>query len=159
MRNLLSIAILSAILSCTKQANIPYHPVQVCSDISNNVDSINKYIQGRWNWLEEKRWDRISFSFEYITPKTSGYIETIKIKDSTIIFYKNYFIVAKYNFKIIKESDLFPGASDNAFFEFLDTKTGYTTNLVPISACSQFLVFHFEVVSDVAGTVTYKLIN
>ena len=159
MRCLLIITLIVTIFSCHKHPDLPYRPVQVCTDISSNVDSVNKYIHGRWNWLEEKRWVRTTFSFEYITPQTTGYIQNIKIVDSTIILYRNYFIEDKRNFKVVKESDLYPGGDNSAYFVFLDPKTNLVTNEVPITACSEFLIFHFEVISDFSGAFTYKKIN
>ena len=156
MRYPVIIGLIAIFFSCHKHPDLPYQPAQVCSGISSNVDSVNKYIHGRWNYVEEKRWDRSTFSFQYITPQTKGYIENITIADSTITFYKNFIRIGTYKFKVVKESDLFTIAGDDAFFVFLDPKTNYITNVVPISACSQFLVFHFEAISDFTGAITYK---
>lgn len=158
MRAIPLILFLLSIYSCKKDSNIPYQPVQVCSDLSNNIDSINKYIHGKWNWAEDKYLDRSSSNMVYITPKTTGYIRTMNITDSTITFYKNYFIQDKYKYKVAKGSDIpYFGSGNEVYLEFRDFKTGNYYGFVPISICSEYLVFYS--MGDPAIIGTYKLIK
>jgi hypothetical protein len=148
------------ITSCHKQQDEPYQPVILCSNLSSNVDTVKMYLQGKWRWVEDKHFQWGSQpGYVYNTPHTEKIIEIVKIKDSTIIFYKNYFISRKYKFRVAKEGDYLSGGNNSAVFVFIDEMNGNITNIVPIEACSQYFIFDPSSYSDISPISTYEKIN
>jgi hypothetical protein len=54
---ILASTIIFFVCGCEKEEK-PYVPVQLCPEITNNMDTILKYIPGTWSWVEEKRFNR-----------------------------------------------------------------------------------------------------
>lgn len=122
----------------------PYIPVQLCSDMTNNIDSINKYIHGTWKWVEEKRYNRITREYEYATPKDYGYNLTQIFSGDTLKFFKNTTPDSVYQFKIQRELEISNIPTDSttvvAYYSFYTMQSrGY----VAIMICkNQLLMLH-----------------
>jgi hypothetical protein len=158
MRTVSILIFVLIIPSCKKHNDTPYQPVQVCSNLSSNIDSVNKYIHGKWYWVETKYFTPAIPHTLYTLPSTEGYINTINISDSTLKFYKDYFLKDKYKFKTDKGSNIpYFGSGDEAYLEFFDYKTGIQGSFVPITICSNYLVFYS--MGDPISITTYKRIN
>lgn len=52
------------------------------------MDTILKYIRGTWNWVEEKRFNRITQEYEYFTPIDFG-TWFLNFSGDTAKFFKN----------------------------------------------------------------------
>ena len=138
---------------CCKKENQPYKPLERCPDLTNNMDTISKYIDGNWIWLEEKRWDRVKGEYEYLTPQTEGYTLQLVLSGDTARFYKNNDADSVYKFKILRESDIETWQPDDtlpviAFFGF---STGVRQSYVPIKICKDQLLMQHQFVSSIVG--------
>jgi hypothetical protein len=67
MKAILPLVLTLLLLSCGKDEG-PYQPVQLSNDLTNNMDTIQKYLPGRWEWVEDRQ--RTREGYLYYTPKT-----------------------------------------------------------------------------------------
>jgi hypothetical protein len=144
-----------AFAQCKKDK--PYVPIKACSDLTGNMDTVLMYIHGKWNWLQEKRYDRIDQEYKYLTPKTEDYTLVLEIKGDTATFFENdkYYDASRY--KILKESDITNILIDTeTVFAFYSLSSGLIQNYVPIKICSSFLVLNFEATTSVSGEQIWK---
>jgi bisphosphoglycerate-independent phosphoglycerate mutase (AlkP superfamily) len=135
----------------------PYVPVKICNDLTANIDTVLMLIHGKWNWLQEKRYNRVKQQYEYLTPKTEEYTLVVEIKGDTAKYYKNGKLDEIYKFKILKESDITNISTDtHAVFAFYNFLSGLIHNYVPIKICSSYLVLDFEATSTAGGEEIWK---
>lgn len=142
---------ISVLYGCEKEEK-PYVPVQLCADLSRNMDTINQYIHGTWDWIEEKRYNRIKGEYEYFTPKDYGYNLTRIFSGDTLKFFNNTTLDSVYQFKIQKEFEITNFPSDTlsviAYYSF---HTGLSRGYVPIIICKTQLLMLHDINSDVIG--------
>ena len=73
--------------SCEKSES-NYTPIVFCSNFTRDVDSIRLFLNGKWNWVEDKVL-HADGSISYFTPQSQEYEESFSISGDTILFYKN----------------------------------------------------------------------
>jgi hypothetical protein len=146
------VAFLALLLAnaCKKEEK-PYVPVVRCENFTRNVDSINLYIQGNWNWVEEYRVSRTGE--EYIRPNTSGYYPIkLSISGDTASFYVNHIPDSVYQFKIKKLSEFTNYSEDTVpvlvYYSFF---TGIRKTHVPILICRNQILMQHQYVSSFVG--------
>jgi hypothetical protein len=143
--------------SCHKEKL--YVPVKPCSDLTSNIDTVSMYLKGKWNWMQEQRYDRVDQDYKYLTPRTEGYTLTLEIEGDTVTFYKNSKFYDASKFKILKESDITNIQTDtDTVLAFYNLSSGFIQNYVPIKICSSFLVLQFQLTSSVVGEQIWKRI-
>jgi hypothetical protein len=148
---ILASTIIFFVCGCEKEEK-PYVPVQLCPEITNNMDTILKYIPGTWSWVEEKRFNRITREYEYFTPKDFG-TWFLNFSGDTAKFFKNETIDSVYRFKIQRLFEI-PGylPTDSlpvlAYYSF---HTGMRRSYVPIMICDTQLLMQLDIFSDIAG--------
>ena len=145
------------IYGCEKDEK-PYVPVERCPDLTRNMDTINKYIHGTWQWLEEKRYDRYKNEYVYFTPKTPGWYNlSISLSGDTIRFFKNNIPDSVYRFKIQRELEITNYPTDSlpviAYYSFYN---GVIRNYVPIMMCKKQMLLQYQFDSDIAGEDVYQ---
>ena len=140
---------------CSKDKG-PYIPLKPCSDLTRNKDTILLFIQGRWNWLEDKSISRDG-TINYYTPSTEGYTEELKITGDTIIFYKDRQVASPFKFKIIPEKEISFRPEDNNYCLVLyDIITNSFKNYYPVKICSNYLILEQTYRSDFQPDRTFK---
>lgn len=154
MKNILaSIVVITIFLfayGCGKEKK-PYVPVVRCPDLTRNIDTINRYIQGTWEFLEELRcsWD----GCQYLTPSSPGmYRTTLKLSSDTARFFKNNTPDSVYKFRIQREFEISNYAPDSlpviVYYSFY---TGIRRTYVPIMICKDQLLMQHQLVSSFVG--------
>ena len=154
MKNFLILILIFLIIFCgCEKENKAYVPIERCSDLTRNMDTINKYIQGTWEWIEEKRYDRYQNGYIYFTPKTPGWTER-KMKlflDTAIISIPNT-QDSTFRFKIQWFFEITGFPSDSlpviAYYSFY---TGLRKNAIPIMICKNQLLLQHQFVSSNFG--------
>ena len=153
------IILLFSIFSCKKKPGEEYIPVQIPCTLSKNIDTVKLYIQGTWEWLEEKRADRVQQKFVYLTPQTQGYTSTMQIGKDTIRFFKNNYPDSVYTYKILLQHDItgtnYPEDQDPAlvFYRLYD---GLRSNYVPLKICPDYLLLQYQYVTSIGGEIILK---
>ena len=153
MKNL-SLLILICIIflpACKKEVK-PYTPIERCADLTNNLDSINKYIQGTWERMEEVRLERLT-GLLYSHPNTPGWRNYIyKFSGDTVTMYNNGIQDSVYRFKIQRELEITNFPMDSSvvmvYYSFF---TGLRRRYIPIVICKTQLIFLNNLSSDVVG--------
>ena len=158
MKPLLLVLLTSMFFShCKKEEDKPYVPIQLCSDIGVDMDTINKYIQGTWKWAEHKLFASQTGEYIYMTPKTEGYNITLKISGDTAKFYRNSSADSTYRFQILKESDITGWPDDSqpviAYYSFI---TGLRESYFRVKICQNYFVAEQSYRSDIVGDVIWK---
>jgi len=151
---ILSFLILTCVifLSACKKEDKPYIPIERCSDFTNNIDSINKYIYGTWERMEEVRRER-STGITYYYPGTSGWRNFVyKFSSDTVTMYNNGVKDSVYRFKIQRELEItnFP-LDTSAVVVYYSFYTGLRRKYIPITICKTRLIFLNNLSSDVVG--------
>lgn len=154
MRHLSILILLFVILlyGCEKKEE-PYVPIQRCSDITRNMDTINKYIHGTWEWKEEKRFDRNQNEYVYYTPNSPGRNErTMRlIADTAIISIPNT-PDSVFKFKIQWQFEITGFPTDSLpMLVYYSFYTGIRQNAVPIMICKNQLLLQHQFVSSILG--------
>jgi hypothetical protein len=150
MKTIFLLVLTCIAFSCSKKEdNKPYVPIQLCTDISRDIDTINKYIPGTWKWAEDKLFASQTGEYVYMTPETEGYSVTLKISGDTARFYKNSLADSTYRFQILKESDItgFP-EDDKSVIAYYSFATGLRRNYLRIRICQGCFVTEQSYRSD-----------
>jgi hypothetical protein len=154
MKNYSILILLSIFILCAcKKENGPYVPVSLCPGLSNNMDTINKYIGGAWEFVEEKRVNYERNAFVYYTPNSTGWYHlTLKLSGDTAKFFVNGFADSTFGFKILRMSEVSNYPDDSfpilAYYSFF---TGIRRSAIPIMVCEHQLLMQLGLGSDVAG--------
>lgn len=141
------------VASCKKQeTDKPYVPVTRCADMTRNMDTITKYIQGNWEWVEEYRVTRYNGE-EYITPATPGFEHiTLRLFGDTARFVVNNKPDSVYKFMIQRLSDFTNYPADSlpviAYYSFY---TGLRRSQVPIMVCKNQILMQHQFVNSIVG--------
>lgn len=147
---------------CCKKKNPSveeYEPVQVSCILSTNIDSVKFYIQGTWQWIEEKRMDRTLQKFIYLTPQNQGYTRKLKLGNDTARFFKNNRPDSVYLYKVIKLTEItgtnFPEDEDPvlAFYRLADNAR---VSFVPLRICPTYLQLQYQYVRSIEGQQIWK---
>jgi hypothetical protein len=149
------ILLFCSLLFITCKKDKPYQPVQLCSEISNNADSIHKYIKGEWNWVEGRRMNRQG-EMEYITPKTQGYKETVKITSDTLIASRSGQPDLVGTYAIGKESDITNMPEDSASVLIVTQLPSTNQFYYQVFICKEYMMFYLSYRGDVSYDVIYK---
>lgn len=163
MRHLFFIILLSCIILCCKKKQTvvdeEYQPIQILCQLSNNLDTIRFYIKGNWEWLQEKRADRVQQKFVYLTPKTEGYSLTLALGNDTARFYKNNLPDSVYTYKVVRLAEIsgtsFPEDSLPVLV-FYNLYNGMRNSHVPIKICSNYMLLQYQYVSSIVGEDIWK---
>ena len=154
MRNqLLSfLLVVCLVYSCKKEEETkPYEPIQRNPDLSRNIDSINKYIQGTWEWKEELRvsWDGI----RYLTPQTPGmHHDYLKLSNDTARFFRDNKYDSVYKFRIQRELEITNYPTDSMWvIVYYSFYTGLRRSYVPILISKNQLLMQHQFVSSIVG--------
>ena len=159
MKPIFIIILLFSIFSCKKKPAEEYIPVQIPCILSKNIDTVKLYLQGTWEWLEEKRYNRGNPVPIYLTPKNQGYTSTIQIGKDTLRFYKDNKPDSVYTYKILLQHDItgtnYPEDQDPAlaFYRLYD---GLRNNYVPLKICHDYLLLQYQFVTSVGGEIILK---
>lgn len=159
MNKLILITLFLSVFSCKKKPTEEYTPVHIPYTLSKNLDTARLYIQGTWQWLEEKRYNRGLQKTVYLTPQNQGYTLTMRISNDTLRFYKNNRPDSVYTYKILLQHDItgtdYPEDGEPAlvFYRLYD---GLRSNYVPLSICSDFLQLQYQYVTSIGGQETWK---
>ncbi len=133
-----------------------YIPIQIPCYLSRNLDTAKLYIQGTWEWLEEKRMTR-NHGLIYLTPQTQGYTLTLKLKNDTAWFFKNNQPGSVYTYKILQEKEITNYPDDNkpviAYYRLSDN---LRSSYVPIKICPEYLLMQHQYVSSIVGENIWK---
>ena len=159
MKQFLIIILLFSIFSCKKKPVEEYIPVQILCTLSKNIDTVTLYIQGTWEWLEEKRYNRGLQKIEYFTPKTQGYSLTLKLSNDTARYFKNNLLESTYTFKIQRLTEIsgtnFPEDQDPVIV-FYNLHNGLRSSYVPLKICSNYLLLQYQFVRSIEGEWIWK---
>lgn len=161
MKYLLLTAILFSLVCCKKQPKkeIDYIPFVIPCNLSNNLDTVKQLFNGTWEFVQEKRVDRIQGGFIYLTPKSQGYVTTLKLFSDTLVNLKNNTLESKYYYKILKQADITgtnnPDDNEPVLVQY-NIQTGLRINYVPIKICSNYLILQFQAVTSIGGEQIWK---
>ncbi len=155
MKNLLLFSLLNLFaLSACKKENVkgPYVPIARCVDLTSNMDTINLYIQGSWEWVEEYRVTRYNGE-EYITPNSpNSYHLNLKLFGDTARFFVNNRPDSVYRFRIQRELEITNYPTDSlpvlVYYSFF---TGQRKSYVPLVICINQLLMQHQYVSSIVG--------
>lgn len=154
-----SVITLSLLLffSCTKDDPKPYVPVKRCPDLTRNRDTINFYIHGTWEWIEEKRINRID-GIVYFTPNSPGWYSTfLKLSNDTAFFMVNGLPDSVYQYRIQELSEITNYPEDSIpVISYYSFNSGLRKGSVPIMICNDQLLMQYQFVSSLAGERIWK---
>jgi len=121
-----------------------------------NIDTINLYIRGDWEWLEEFRisWDGI----HYFTPDSPGFYHiSLILSGDTARFFRNNIVDSVYQFRIQRQFEITNYPLDSlpviAFYSFF---SGKRMSYVPIMICKNQLLMMHQYVSSIVGERLWK---
>jgi hypothetical protein len=140
----LSILILISIIflyGCEKKEE-PYVPIQRCPDLTRNMDTINKYIHGTWEWKEEKIYDRYKNEYE----------RTMRLFADTAIISIPNIPDSVFRFRIQWQFEITGFPTDSLpMLVYYSFYTGIRQNAVPIKICKNQLLLQRQLVSSIQG--------
>lgn len=158
MKRFTGILLLSLIASCKKsvEQKPDYIPVIISCKLTRNIDSAKMLIQGKWEWLQEKRAVRGQGSI-YLTPQTEGANYEIVFSNDTAFGYKDGILTdtSKFKFGLESEFSNYPLDTLPVYIGF-DIHTGLRQHYVPFKICNDYLLFQQQYVTSIAGEFTYK---
>ncbi len=149
---LITLLLFQLLFSCKK-----YQPPEITCSLTNEIDSIKKFLPGTWIWLHEKRFNQREGKYEYLTPKTEGYSLTLKFDANKAYYYKNNRPDSVYNYKIELLSSITGFPEDSLpilVFYTISNATRYS--FVPVKTCPSFLLMQYEIVASVTGNYTWR---
>jgi hypothetical protein len=152
---------LSLIFFSCKKKHIAaeYIPVQVPCTLSKDLDTAKLYIQGYWNWLEEKRYSRGLQKTVYLTPQNQGYTLSMKLSNDTAYFFRNNKPDSIYTYKVLLQREItgtnYPEDNDPALV-FYSVNTGIRQWYTPIMICQDFLILQGQYVTSIGGEQIWK---
>lgn len=160
MKRYLSLILLFSFFCCKKQpAQKEYVPITIPCTLSKNIDTVKFYIQGTWEWLEEKRPNRALQKMEYLTPQNQGYTLTLKLYNDTARFFKNNRPDSVYTYKILRQTEItgtnYPEDNDPAFVTYR-LYNGKRSHYVPIKICNNYMLLQHQYVSSIVGEEIWK---
>jgi hypothetical protein len=143
------------IISCKKDKL--YQPVQLCAELSNNADSVHKYLKGEWNWVEDRYMNPWTGEMHYQYPKIAGYRQIAKISLDTIT-------ISRFNeppfagtYVIGKESDITNMPEDKACVLIMFPFSSPGNRLYyRILICKEYMVFDMSYRGDIAPEIIYQ---
>jgi hypothetical protein len=141
-------------ISCKKEKIcITYTGAYPCT-LTKNIDTIKATIEGRWEWVQEKRANWVQQRTDYLTPCTEGYTYRLELKNDTARYYKsnqpssvNKYAVVKL--KVITGTN-FPEDEDPVLV-FYNLTTGVREAHVPLYICDTYMLLQHQFVSSVVG--------
>lgn len=161
------IPIISVFFSCRKLKVIEepivtieeYKPVQIPCSLTKNLDTARLYIQGTWQWIEEKRYNRGLQKTEYLTPQNQSYTLTLKLSNDTARYFKNNQTDSVYTFKIQRLTEIsgtnFPEDNDPVLV-FYKLHNGIRHSHVAFKICSNYLLLQYQYVTSIGGETIWK---
>jgi hypothetical protein len=156
MKNLL--ILLSCILFYACKKDKPYVPVTICPDLSNDFDTIQNYVQGDWDWRENRTYDRGGLFYQ--SPGTEGYTVQLSIHNNDVVFFKSYSIPIAYKFKILREKAITQWPDDNEpIMALYEITNGNYHHYYRIYMCKEYLLLDLSYKSDVSPEMIYKRIR
>ena len=159
MKRLSIITLVIITFSHCKHKEVVYQPIQIACTLSKNFDTIKATIQGTWQWLEEKRVNRIAQRFDYLTPQNQGYSLVLKINNDTAKFYKNNYSDSVYTYKVVPLREIsgtnFPEDNDPVLV-FYNLHNGLRDSHVPIKVCDSYLLLQYQFVNSIIGEYIWK---
>ena len=155
----LSTLLVSLFCCCKKNKTMEYQPVQIPCELTKNMDTARLYIQGRWQWLEERRMSQSQGQLVYLTPQNQGYTLSMKLSNDTARFFRNSRPDSVYTFKIQRLAEIsgtnFPEDQDTVLV-FYNLYNGMRNSYVPLKICGNYLLLQYQYVSSVVGEVIWK---
>lgn len=160
MKQLLIFTLLISIFSCCKKNEAEeYQPIKVPCQLTKDLDTARLYIQGTWQWLEEKRYNRGLQKIEYLTPQNQGYTLTMKLSNDTARFFKNNQPDSVYTYKVIRLTEIsgtnFPEDQDPVLAIY-SIRNGIRQWYTPLKVCSNFLILQGQYVTSIGGEQIWK---
>jgi len=161
MKYLILTTILFSIVCCKKQPKIEteYLPFVIPCNLSNDLDTIRLAFNGTWEFVQEKRVNRIQGGFNYITPQSQGFYRRMQITNDTVKYFKNTTQDSVYKFRISKQGTItgtnLPDDNEPVLI-FYNTYNGYRDGYVPIKYCSNYLILQLQAVSSISGEQIWK---
>lgn len=156
---ILIILFFASLMCCTKQPTDEYTPIEIPCAFSKDLDTAKFYIQGNWNWLEEKRYSRGLQKTVYLTPQNQGYTLSMKLNNDTAYFFRNNIADSIYTYKVILQGEItgtnYPEDNDPVlvFYRIYD---GQRESYVPLKICENYLLLQYQYVSSIVGEIIYK---
>jgi hypothetical protein len=154
MKNLLSLILFSLFIlcSCNKpKTDEPYVPVARCPDMTRNMDTINLFIHGDWEWVESYK---ITREFQgYVTPNTQGENRrNLKLRGDSLQFFINNSPDSIYRFHIRLLSDL-TGYPDDSLpiIDYVSRYTGMGGGIIPLKICKNQLLMQTQYTTSSGG--------
>lgn len=140
------------LFSCKK-----YQPPEINCGLTNEIDSIKKFLPGTWVWLHEKRWNQREGKYEYLTPKTEGYSLTLNFDANKAYYFKNNRPDSVYTYKLELLSSITNFPEDSIpILVFYTISTGKRHTFIPIQICPSFLIMQYQYVRSIEGDFTWK---
>jgi hypothetical protein len=151
----LSVLILISIIffyGCEKKEE-PYVPIQRCPDLTRNMDTLNKYIHGTWDWREEMRYDRSQNGYLYLTPNTPGRSErTMRLFADTAVISIPNIADSVFRFRIQRQFEITGFPTDSLpMLVYYSFYTGIRQNAIPIKICKNQLLLQHQFISSIYG--------
>ena len=149
----ITLLLFQLLFSCKK-----YQPPEINCSLTNEIDSIKKFLPGTWVWLHEKRFNRREQKYEYLTPKTEGYSLTLKFDGNKAYYYKNNRPDSVYYYDVVRENTIpgtYPGDSLPVVI-FYTMNTGLRYDHFPVRICPSFMIMQYEFISSVVGDYTWR---
>ncbi len=139
--------------SCRKpKTEKPYVPITRCADMTRSIDTINMYIQGNWEWMEEYRITRYNGE-ELITPNTPGQRRLFWSFSGDIakLHFENE-SDSIYRFKIQREYEITNYSTDSLpVLTFYRLNDGLRVSYVPVKICRNQLLTQNQYISSNGG--------
>lgn len=119
--------------------------------MTRNMDTINMYIQGNWEWVEEYRVTRTFAG--YVTPNTPGENHlTLKLKGDSLQFFINNNPDSIYRYRIQLLSDLTNYPDDSLpIINYFSFNTGMGGGRIPIMICKNQLLMQTQYTTSSGG--------
>lgn len=146
----LYLLILIFLFSTCKKEDLNYNIP--CNKPTNDIAISKKLIVGKWTWVSELYWGRLTGQYILKTPQTEGYTRQLTVSNSTLVYFKNNILAEKYRYDLVDEKSVtnYPSDSTNVLV-FKDYSTGLRTNYVHYLVCNDTLTLNFQIRSDIGG--------
>lgn len=160
MKQILFITLLALVFNCCKKSKgEEYQPIQIPCQLSKDLDTVKLYIQGSWQWMEEKKVDRVQQKFVYLTPQNQGYSLTLKLNNDTARFFKNNQPDSVYTYRVVLLHEIsgtnFPEDNDPVLV-FYNLYNGLRNSHVPLKICSDYMLLQYQYVTSNGGESIWK---
>lgn len=161
MKKYLFLILLFSFCYCKKKQLVQedYKPIVIPCTLSKDIDTVKFYIQGTWEWLEEKRSDRLQQKFIYLTPQNQGYTLTVKLYNDTARFFKNDRRDSIYIYKIQRQTEItgtnYPEDNDPVL-AYYNLNDGQRAWFVPVKICNNYMLLQYQYVSSIGGEAIWR---